>query len=42
MLAKDRFKEECEVAELAAVCRDPPGVEGGLEKGTGARQGQWK
>lgn len=27
MLAKDGFKEECEAAELAAVCRDPPGAE---------------
>jgi len=42
MLAKDGFKEECEAAELAAVCREPPSVEGGLEDGTRARQGQWK
>lgn len=35
MLAKDGFKEDCGAVELAAVCRDPAGVEGGLEKGTG-------
>lgn len=40
LLAKDEFKEECEAAELAAVCRAPPGVEGGLGEGTSTRQGQ--
>lgn len=38
MLATDGFKEECEVSEIAAVCRDLPGA----EEGTGAHQCQWK
>lgn len=42
MLAKNAFKEECEVAETDAVGRDLPGGEGELEKSTRAHQGQWK
>lgn len=34
MLAKDGFKEECDAAELAAVCRDAPRWGGWAEGGT--------